>query len=160
MGNISSSNKSPYAYIGDLFQSQMHKYVKDMNKKGFNFVIGRTMRRGDPKPSWYFTPVITEVQQTGIGDQKTVFKKHDMLVMYYTENLDEDLFTIEQIITQIIVSNNKVSDTKRIKNTGQEFMQLKRLEYAYVYDSEDNLEMQSIFATVTVAYQDSYYGVN
>ena len=160
MGNIGSTNKSPYAYIADLFQSKAHKYYEHIQSKSSNFVVGRPMMKSDPFPSWYFTPVITRVKQTGIGDQKTTMQHHDMLIMYYTTDLDLDLFTIEQIIMQTIVGNNKIANTKQYKNTGQEFMQLKNVEYSYVYDEDNDLAMQSVFALVTITYQDSFNGVN
>jgi hypothetical protein len=157
MGYLTSTNKSPYKYIADIFQKEMPKFTKDLKKRKTGIVVGRTMRRADPKPSFYFTPSKVLVKQSGIADQKTIIKDMYIFVMYYTDDMDEDLFIIEQIITQIIVGNNKVSDTKQYKNTGQEFMQLKTFEYEYVYDGEANLDMKSVWATVIITFQDSYY---
>lgn len=161
MGNISSTNKSPYGYLADLLQQNLAKFTKDIkNLKGVKLVVGRTMKRADHRPMFYVLPNRTIIKkQTGIGLQKTLLKNMDVTVMYYTDDLGEDLFVIEQFITQIYVVNNQLVETKQYKNINQEFMQIGDFDYGYVYDAEAHLEMKHISTNIRVAYQDSYYGV-
>lgn len=157
MSNLISKNEPPYQYLADLFQDNLFAFKDIM--ANVNIVVGRPMHKGDSLPALYFTPTETIVKQSGIGKQKTVLKMGTLLIMYYTDDFDEDLFKVEQFMTQIVVGNNKVSSTRQFDDTGQEFMQLKKFDYTYVYDMENNAELQSIYATVEVTYQESYYGV-
>lgn len=160
MGNISSTVESPYGVLADLLQSKLASFIKDLKHRNINIVVGRPYRKDDPMPSFYVLPNQTQVKQSGIGEQKTLLKHMEVLVMFYTDDVDYDLFITEQFITQIYVVNNKLTDTKQFKSVGQEYMQIGTFDYGYVYSEEVNLEMKHISTNIKVAYQDSYYGVS
>jgi len=93
MGNISSTNESPYGVLADLLQMNLAKFIGDLKHRNINLIVGRPYRKADPMPCFYVLPNTTEVKQSGIGMQQTILKHMDVLVMYYTDDVDECLFT-------------------------------------------------------------------
>ena len=77
--------------------------------------------------------------------------------MYYTNDFNEDIFTISQIITQIVVENNKAQRSKQVKkDSGHMFSKLNNFEYNFVLDTDGELWLQAVVADVDIAHQVSH----
>lgn len=152
LGNFTNS-KNPADVLITLLQDHYHEYFDEIEKV-LLWSANTPRKPHDVIPSMYSTISSTEIEQRGIPHYKTTLEKSDVKIQYYTTNA-AILYKVQQVIKQIIVSNNKVSDTSQIKNTGIKWMELQRFDYDVIYLGKEHV-VYNLVATVNVVYQESY----
>ncbi len=144
---------APHDVLLDLIQSKYWEYFDDIE-------IIHLWRSGmprlpyEPVPSIYSMLTRTEVEQRNIPVNKTTKEVNKVKILYYTTNYSV-LYKVQQVIKQIIVSNNKVSDTSQFKNTGIQWMQLTKFNYDVIHLGQEHV-VYNLIASIDVVYQESY----
>lgn len=145
--------KPPYEALLDLVQDHYANYFNDLEPVQF-WMAGRPRLPNELIPSIYCFPDNNIVEQRTIPENKTTLERFSIKLSYYTTNKDI-LFNIQQVIKQIVVSNNKVQNTSQIKNTGIQWLQIKRFDFDYLQVSEEHI-IFNVVASIEVVYQENY----
>lgn len=148
-----NDSKAPDEAVLDLIQDNYIFYFNDIE------IIGLWRARiprlpNDLIPAMYCFLGDTSIDQRNMPEHKTTIEKANVKLSYYTTNPDV-LWNVQQVIKQIVVSNNKVQNTSQIKNTGIRWMELKRFDYDYIYLGEEHL-IFNLIASIDVVYQEAY----
>lgn len=152
-----SINKAPYEIMLDLIQEKWVQYIDDVEDVVF-FMAGRQrINQFEPIPAIYSYPVLNITEQRGIPNFKATLDIITIKIDYYTENFDI-LFNVQQVLKDIIISNNKIQDTKQLSDSGIEWTSVVRFDFEYIYLDKETLQVR-VSATVDVAYQDSYFNI-
>lgn len=150
---INSTNQAPYEVMLDLIQSVWSDFVDDAEPI-LSFVSGRPLLQSDPIPSMFSIPISCEIEQRTIPENKTTLDIFEFEIRVYTYKAQLQ-FTYQQILKQILISNNKIQETQQYSNSGIEWTEVVKFDYKPILLSEEHVFFE-ISCTVKCAFQDSY----
>ena len=151
---IVSTNKPPYEVYLDFIENEWYKYVKYSEPIGF-FQAGGMLLPSGEIPSIFSVPIECDIEQLGHGENKGTLDVFEFHVKVYTYNADL-LFNYKQILSKILIFNNKLKNTTQFSDSGIEWTNVTNFTYIPYLISNEHIYYE-ILCTVQCAYQDSYH---
>ena len=153
-----SKNKAPNKVVIDLLQTTWTKYLDSDsgNKEKIESILKWSVINRLPTdffPSVHCVFDTIDHNQRGMKQQVS-YDMHNLEVIYFTKN-PNNIWSTHQSIKQILVGNNKVSETNQIKETGAEIINVVKTEFFEIMSDKENV---TYYFVIDIVYklQESY----